>query len=87
MRLLDAFAPSATGLVRAVGHDPELTAGPRIRLARAAPSASPPSGTATSSAASVEDLHAFAPDDPVATAIVARVVLGKNATRMDDLRP
>jgi hypothetical protein len=35
----------------------------------------------------VEDLHAFAPDDPVGAAIVARVVLGKGGSKVEDLRP
>ncbi len=35
----------------------------------------------------VEELHAFAPDNPVAAQIVARVTLGRGAARVDDLRP
>ena len=35
----------------------------------------------------VEDLHGFAPDDPVGTAMVARVVMGHGSTKLDDMRP
>jgi hypothetical protein len=85
-RALDVFAPKRERLARAAGKDPELAESTAYLLrARALDVAS--SGDRDLVGRTVEDLHAFAPDDPVGTAIVARVVLGKAGSRVEDLRP
>ncbi len=85
-RALDVFAPKRERLARAAGRDPELAESTAYLLrARALDVAS--SGDRDLVGRTVEDLHAFAPDDPVGTAIVARVVLGKAGSRVEDLRP
>jgi hypothetical protein len=85
-RALDAFVPKRERLARAASRDPELAqAAAYLLRARALGVAA--TGDRDLVGRVVEDLHAFAPDDPVATAIVARVVLGKTGTRVEDLRP
>ncbi len=85
-RALDVFAPKRERLARAAAKDPELAESTAYLLrARALDVAS--SGDRDLVGRTVEDLHAFAPDDPVGTAIVARVVLGKAGSRVEDLRP
>jgi len=85
-RALDAFVPKRERLARAASRDPELAqAAAYLLRARALGIAA--TGDRDLVGRVVEDLHAFAPDDPVATAIVARVVLGKAGTRVEDLRP
>jgi hypothetical protein len=85
-RALEAFARKRERLARAAVHDPELASATayllRARLLDVAAS-----GDRELVGRAVEDLRAFAPDDPVATAVVARVVLGHGAGRIDDLRP
>ena len=85
-RALDVSARARERLARAVTHDPELAqAAAYLLRARALGFAA--GGDRDLVGRVIEDLHAFAPDDPVAAAIVARVVLGKGATRIEDLRP
>jgi hypothetical protein len=85
-RALDVFAPKRERLARAAGKDPELAEATAYLLrARALDVAS--SGDRDLVGRTVDDLHAFAPDDPVGAAIVARVVLGKAGSRVEDLRP
>lgn len=85
-RALESFARGRERLARAAAKDPELAAATAYVLrARALDVAA--SGDRDLVGRAVEDLHAFAPEDPVATAIVARVVLGHGAARLDDLRP
>jgi hypothetical protein len=85
-RALDVFAPKRERLARAAKQDPELAeASAYLLRARALDVAS--SGDRDLVGRAVDDLHAFAPDDPVGTAIVARVVLGKAGSRVEDLRP
>jgi len=85
-RALDVFAPKRERLARAAGKDPELAqAAAYLLRARALDVAS--SGDRDLVGRAVDDLHAFAPDDPVGTAIVARVVLGRVGSRVEDLRP
>jgi hypothetical protein len=85
-RALDVFAPKRERLARAAGKDPELAeAAAYLLRARALDVAS--SGDRDLVGRTVEDLHAFAPDDPVGAAIVARVVLGKGGSKVEDLRP
>jgi hypothetical protein len=85
-RALEAFAPRRERLARAATKDPELEAA-TVYLLRARALDVAASGDRDLIGRAVEDLHTFAPEDPVATAIVARVVLGKGAPRVDDLRP
>jgi hypothetical protein len=85
-RALEAFARGRERLARVAAKDPELAAAAAYLLrARALDVAA--SGDRDLVGRAVEDLHAFSPEDPVATAIVARVVLGHGAARLDDLRP
>lgn len=85
-RALDAFASKRERLARLAAKDPELAqAAAYLLRARALGVAG--SGDRELVGRAIEDLHAFAPDDPVATAIVARVVLGHGGTRLEDLRP
>jgi hypothetical protein len=85
-RALDAFASRRERLTRVVGKDPELArAAAYLLRARALDVAA--SGDRDLVGRAVEDLHAFAPEDPVGTAIVARVVLGHGVAKVDDLRP
>jgi hypothetical protein len=85
-RALDVFAPKRERLARAAGKDPELAESTAYLLrARALDVAS--SGDRDLVGRTVDDLHAFAPDDPVGTAIVSRVVLGKAGSKVEDLRP
>jgi hypothetical protein len=85
-RALEAFARGRERLARAAAKDPELAAATAYLLrARALDVAA--SGDRDLVGRAVEDLHAFSPEDPVATAVVARVVLGHGAARLDDLRP
>jgi hypothetical protein len=85
-RALDAFAPRRERLARLTGKDPELTRAAAYLL-RARVLGVAGSGDRELVGRVVEDLHAFAPDDPVATAVVARVVLGHGGMRLEDLRP
>jgi hypothetical protein len=85
-RALEAFAPRRERLARFAAKDPELAA-VTVYLLRSRALDVAASGDRDLVGRAVEDLHAFAPEDPVATAIVARVVLGKGAPRVDDLRP
>jgi hypothetical protein len=85
-RALDAFAPKRERLARVASKDPEL-AGASAYLLRARALDVAESGDRDLVGRTVDDLHTFAPDDPVAAAIVARVVLGKGAPKLDDLRP
>jgi hypothetical protein len=85
-RALDVFAPKRERLARAAGKDPEL-AGATAYLLRARALDVASSGDRDLVGRTVDDLHAFAPDDPVGAAIVARIVLGKAGSRVEDLRP
>ena len=85
-RALDVFAPKRERLARAASKDPELAESASYLLrARALDVAA--SGDRDLVGRAVDDLHAFAPDNPVGTAIVARVVLGRTGSRVEDLRP
>jgi hypothetical protein len=85
-RALDAFVPRRERLARAASRDPELAqAAAYLLRARALGVAG--TGDRDLVGRVVEDLHAFAPDDPVATAIVARAVLGKAGKGVEDLKP
>jgi hypothetical protein len=85
-RALDVFAPKRERLARAASKDPELADATAYLLrARALDVAS--SGDRDLVGRAVDDLHAFAPDDPVGAAIVSRVVLGKAGSKVEDLRP
>jgi hypothetical protein len=85
-RALDAFVPKRERLARAAARDPELAqAAAYLLRARALGVAG--TGDRDLVGRVVEDLHAFAPDDPVATAIVARAVLGKTGKGVEDLKP
>jgi hypothetical protein len=83
---LDAFGPKRERLARAAAGDPELVRA-TVYLLRARALDVAASGDRDLVGRAVEDLHAFAREDPVATAIVAREVLGKGAPHMEDLRP
>lgn len=85
-RALDVSVRARERLARALTHDPDLTQA-AVVLLRARALGLAMGGDRDLVGRAVEDVHAFAPDDPVAAAIVARVVLGKGATRLDDLRP
>ncbi|MGH7294210.1 MAG: hypothetical protein ACRELB_04725, partial [Polyangiaceae bacterium] len=85
-KALEAFAPRRERLARVAGKDPELAqAAAYLLRARALDVAA--SGDRDLVGRAVEDLHAFAPEDPVGTAIVARLVLGHGSAKVDDLRP
>jgi hypothetical protein len=92
-RALDAFAPQRDRLAALVSkaddravRDPELSAATAYLLrARTLQVAS--SGDRDLIGRAIEDLHAFAPDDPVAAQIVARMTLGRGAPKLDDLKP
>jgi hypothetical protein len=85
-KALDVFAPKRARLAQAAAKDPELAEATAYLLrARALDVAA--SGDRDLVDRAVDDLRAFAPDDPVGTAIVARLVLGKGASKVDDLRP
>jgi hypothetical protein len=85
-KALDAWAPKRERLARAAGKDPELAVAAAYPLrARVLDVAA--SGDRDLVGRAVDDLHAFAPEDPVATAVVARLVLGHGAAKLDDLRP
>jgi hypothetical protein len=92
-RALDDFAPQRLRLVRAVTRagdpperDPDLvraTAYPlRARCLELASGADRDLVGRT-----IEDLHAIAPDDPIAAQIVARMAGSRGAPRVDDLSP
>jgi hypothetical protein len=92
-RALDAFAPQRDRLASRVGpgservaRDPEL-ASATAYLLRARALAVASSGDRDLIGRAIEDLHAFAVDDPVAAQIVARMTLGRGAPKLDDLRP
>jgi hypothetical protein len=85
-RALEGFARRRDRLARGAAGDPDLMRATAYLLrARLLDVAS--SGDRDLVGRAVEDLRAFAPDDPVATAVVARVVLGHGAIRIEDLRP
>jgi hypothetical protein len=85
-RALEGFARKRERLARGIAGDPDLSrAAAYLLRARLLDVAS--SGDRDLVGRAVEDLRAFAPDDPVATAVVARVVLGHGAARLEDLRP
>jgi hypothetical protein len=85
-KALDAFGAKRDRLAKAQGKDPELVRATAYLLrARALDVAA--SGDRDLIGRAVDDLHVFAPEDPVATAIVARVVMGHGAAKVDDLRP
>jgi hypothetical protein len=85
-KALDLFAPKRERLARAASKDPELAeAAAYLLRARALDVAA--GGDRDLVARTIDDLHAFAPDDPVGAAIVARLVLGKAAVKVEDLRP
>ena len=85
-KALDVFAPKRARLALAAAKDPELAeAAAYLLRARALDVAA--SGDRDLVGRAVDDLHAFAPDDPVGAAIVARVVLGKAAAKLEELRP
>jgi hypothetical protein len=85
-KALDAFAPDRDRLAKAATKDPELAASAAYLLrARALDVAA--SGDRDLVGRAVDDLRAFAPDDPVGTAVVARLVLGHGAGKLEDLRP
>jgi hypothetical protein len=87
-RALDAFVPNRDRLAKTIlaTRDPDLVEA-SVMLLRARTIALAASGDRDIVARAVEDLHTFAPNDPVAAQIVARVVLGKGAVELKDLRP
>jgi hypothetical protein len=85
-RALDVFAAARERLARAASKDPELAeAAAYLLRARALDVAA--SGDRDLVGRAVEELHAFAPEDPVGAAIVSRLVLGKAGAKVEDLRP
>jgi hypothetical protein len=88
-RALDAFGPQRDRLSALVGRadaDDALAASTAYLLrARAMQVAS--SGDRDLIGRAIDDLHLFAPEDPVAAQIVARMTLGRGAPKLDDLRP
>jgi hypothetical protein len=92
-RALDDLAPQRQRLLRVVtraGDPPERDPD----LARATAYALRARGLQLASATdrdlvgrAIEDLHAIAPDDPLAAQIVARMAGSRGAPRVDDLRP
>ena len=87
-KALDAFAPKRERLGAGSGaKDPELAAGGGVPLARQRALDIAASGDRDLVGRAVEDLHGFAPDDPVGTAVVARLVIGHGSAKLDDLRP
>jgi hypothetical protein len=92
-RALDDLAPQRQRLVRVVAlagdppeRDPDLARATAYPLrARCLELASGADRDLTGRA--IEDLHAIAPDDPVAAQIVARMAGSRGPPRVDDLRP
>jgi hypothetical protein len=83
---LDAFVPKRDRLARALIHDLELRWETAYLLrARALVIAS--SGDRDLVGRAVDDLRTFAPEDPVASEIMARVSFSRGAARFDDLLP
>jgi hypothetical protein len=85
-RALEAFVTKRERLARAAAGDPELAAATAYLLrARLLDVAS--TGDRDLVGRAADDLRAFAPDDPVAAQVVARLVLGRGAVKVDDLAP
>jgi hypothetical protein len=90
---LEWFAPSRERLARLVAGDgdradrDERLADASAHLLRARALELAPSGDGLLVGLAIADLHAFAPDDPIAAQIVARLSLGRGPVRFDDLRP
>jgi hypothetical protein len=85
-RALDAFGAKRDRLARAAAKDPDLAAAAAY-LARARAIDVAASGDRDLVGRAVEDLRALSPEDPLAITIVARVVAGRGAAKVDDLRP
>lgn len=85
---LDAFAPAKDRLVRAAvaGRDPEL-ARATARLLRARAIGMAAAGERDNLSRALDDLRAFAPDDPVGAALVRRIVSTRGPIDVRDLRP
>ncbi|HVH45754.1 MAG TPA: hypothetical protein VM925_25550 [Labilithrix sp.] len=84
----DAFLPSKERLVRVtvVKKDPELAAATAVLLrARAIGMAA--TGDRDLLSRALDDLRAFAPDDPTGAALVRRIVTTKGAIDVQDLAP
>jgi len=85
-KALDLFAPKRAQLAQAARGDPELEqAAAYLLRARALDVAA--SGDRDLVGRTVDDLGAFAPNDPVGLAILARVAPGKAGSKVDDLSP
>jgi hypothetical protein len=85
-KALDLFAPKRVHLAQAAAKDPELAqAAAYLLRARALDVAA--SGDRDLVGPAVDDLDAFAPNDPVGAAILARVAPGKAGSKVDDLTP
>ena len=91
-RALDGFAPLRDRLARLVAGAGRTTKDGVLAEASAYPLRARLLEVASSAdrdlvGRALEDVHAFAPDDPVAAQVVARMALGRGAPRLDDLRP
>jgi hypothetical protein len=92
-RALEGFAPMRDRLARLVGgagnHDERdgVLAEASAYLLRARLLEVASSGDRDLVGRALEDVHAFVPDDSLASQIVARMTLSRVAPRLDDLRP
>ena len=86
-KALDAFAPAKDRLVRVTvaRRDPELAA-VTAKLLRARAIAMAATGEKEMLARALDDLRAFAPDDPVGTTLVRRTVTTKGPIDVRDLQ-